>query len=235
MILRFPTGLYSRQIPQEPEDVGNITYTISNEDPATSTGNFIIFPIAEKLKKRAPKIYTDEQRRRNLGDLIYSISSGGNTIEGRSTKLFEVGQILEFTDEAPTSDVNAVDDRLEIQHNTNILDLEGLGLSAVEIQQLNVDSAALEKDLEAQLAFLLDQTADTNAAIKDLQKTINEANKALSALAVLGENDDIIAKITETLDTATTEQEAAITLKAELNLELEQTRDKLYAISELVR
>jgi hypothetical protein len=214
MILRFPTGLYSRQIPQEPEDVGNITYTISNEDPATSTGNFIIFPIAEKLKKRAPKIYTDEQRRRNLGDLIYSISSGGNTIEGRSTKLFEVGQILEFTDEAPTSDVNAVDDRLEIQHNTNI---------------------ALEKDLEAQLAFLLDQTADTNAAIKDLQKTINEANKALSALAVLGENDDIIAKITETLDTATTEQEAAITLKAELNLELEQTRDKLYAISELVR
>jgi hypothetical protein len=235
MILRFPTGLYLRQIPLEPEDVGNVTYTISNEDPATSVGNFIIFPVAEKLKKRAPKVYTDEQRRANLGDLIYSVSSGGNTVEGRNTKLFEVGQILEFTDEAPTSEIDAVGDRFEIQHNTNLLDLEGLGLTAAEIQQLNVDSAALEKELETQLTFLMDQTADTNAAIKDLQKTINEANKALSALAVLGDSEDIIAKITIKRDVALVEQQGAIALKDELNTALEQTRDKLLAISELVR
>jgi len=236
MIVRYPTGLYSRQIPLEPEDVGNITYVISNDDPATAVGNFIIFPIAERLRKRDGRVYTDEQRRAALGDLVYSISAGGSTIEGRSTKLFEVGQILEFSDVvALATDVNSISNRLELQHNTNLLDLSGLGLTAAEIQQLNIDSAAREKDLENQLAFLLDQTADTNAIIRDLQKTINEANKALAAVAVIGNNSDIVAKIVAARAAATIEQAAAMALKNELNQDLKQTRDELYSISELVR
>jgi hypothetical protein len=235
MIIRFPTGLYKTQIPQSPSDEGNVTYTISTEDPASSAENFIIFPIAEQLKTRSSRVYTDEQRRARLGDLVYSISSGGSTVEGRNTKLFEVGQILEFTDESTTSGLDSVQKTLEIQHNTNLLDLEGLGLTEDEMEQLGKNSSALQKQLERQLSELKNQITDNNAAIKDLQKTINEANKALSALAVLGGNEDLVAKVTTTRDEAQIDQNLLIDETTLLNTLASQTRDKLYAISELVR
>lgn len=236
MIIRYPTGLYSKQIPQDPEDAGNVTFTISNEEPDIAAGNFIIYPIAEKLRKRSSRSYTDEQRRKNLGDLVYTVSTGGNTIEGRSTKLFEIGQILEFTDiEQESSDLNAVSDKLEIQHNTNVLDLSGLGLSEAEIAIISTNSAAVEKELENQLTALLDQIADTNAMITDTQKTINEANKAISALSVLGNSDDIIKKIEDKRNAAIVEQSTLMNEKDSLNQQLTQVRDQIYAISQLVR
>jgi len=236
VIIRYPTGLYSKQIPQDPEDAGNVTFTISNEEPDIAAGNFIIYPIAEKLRKRSSRSYTDEQRRKNLGDLVYTVSTGGNTIEGRSTKLFEIGQILEFTDiEQESSDLNAVSDKLEIQHNTNVLDLSGLGLSEAEIAIISTNSAAVEKELENQLTALLDQIADTNAMITDTQKTINEANKAISALSVLGNSDDIIKKIEDKRNAAIVEQSTLMNEKDSLNQQLTQVRDQIYAISQLVR
>jgi methyl-accepting chemotaxis protein len=235
MIIRFPTGLYERQIPQEPDDVGNVTYTISNEDPLTSTGDFIIFPIAERLRKRSNRVYTDEERRATFKDLVYSVSSGGNTVEGRSTKLFEVGQILEFTDENLVSEITSVSDELEIQHNTNLLDLERLGLSNDEISQVSTDSAKTQKQLEAELTATLNRASDVDAEIKDLQKTINEANKAISALEVLGTGSGVLDKIKETMDEAKTKQQVLIEEKADINKELVSLRDQIYSISELVR
>jgi hypothetical protein len=236
MIIRYPTGLYRSQIPQDPSDSGNVTFTISNEEPATSGENFILFPVAETLRKRPDKVYSNEQRRATLGELVYSITSGGVPASGRSTKLFEVGQILEFTDETPEIvSVDAVPGRLEIQHNTNLLDLEALGLTEEEAAALMVDSAAAEEQIESQLTETQDQIAENKAVIIELQKTINEANKALDALAVLGGNEDVIEKITETKDEAQAEQtelsadtENLITLSAAL-------QNKLFAISQLVR
>jgi len=235
VIIRFPTGLYERQIPAEPEDTGNVTYVISNEDPLASTGNFIIFPIAEKLKKRSSRVYTDQERRATYRDLVYSISSGGNTIKGRSTKLFEIGQILEFTDENVASEITTVSDELEIQHNTNLLDLERLGLSDIEISLVSTNSAEIQKQLGIQLSAALDGAADVDAEIKDLQKTINEANKAISALEVLGADNSIIDKVKEKLAESESQQQALIEEKSALNTELTSLRDQIYSISELVR
>ena len=236
MIIRYPTGLYRSQIPQEPSDSGNVTFTISNEEPTTSGENFIIFPVAETLRKRPDKIYDNEQRRARLGELVYSITYGGVPASGRSTKLFEVGQILEFTDETPDIvNVDAVPNRLEIQHNTNLLDLKALGLTEEEAAALMVDSAAAEAEIESQLTETQDQIAENKAIIIELQKTINEANKALDALIVLGGNEDVVERITKTKDDATAEQTELSAETEELITLSTSLQNQLFAISQLVR
>jgi len=236
MIIRYPTGLYVDQLPKQPSDEGNVTYTISNNNPSTSQGNFIIYPVAEKLKKRSTKHYNQEERRATMGNLVYTLTSGGVSAVGRSTKLFEVGQVLEFTDEEPSvSGVDSVPNRVEIQHNTNLLDLEALGLTEAEAIQLQVDSATLKEQLEIQLTDTQNQIADNKSSIVELQKTINEANKALSAIAALGEDEDFAAKIRQTKQNAEDEQSTLIVQTNSLEALASTIEDKLLAVSQLVR
>ena len=235
MIIRYPTGLYKRQIPSEPSDVGNVTYTISNEDPAVSGESFIIFPIAERLKTRPDRIWTDEERRERLGELVYSLTFGGETKEGSSQKLFEVGQILDFTDQTPEGvSTDLVPNQMEIQHNTNILDLAGLSLSQEEINELVKDSASSMSTIEVQLTSIQNQIADNKSIIESLQKKINEANKVLDALSVL-EDEELTEKITKVRDDSITAQNLKISETNTLITESTGLRDQLLAISQLVR
>jgi hypothetical protein len=209
---------------------------VSNEDPATSGESFIILPVAEKLRKRSSRHYTDEERRATLGELVYTITSGGVPTEGRSTKLFEVGQILEFDETIESVGVNTVQNRLEIQHNTNLLDLSGLGLTDDEIDSVTTDSAQFKEELEQQLTYVQNQIADNKAEIVDLQKTINEANKALAALSAMGEDDDsVINKITETRDDAIVQRDQLSAETTNLIATSTELQDKLFAVSQLVR
>lgn len=236
MIVRYPTGLYSRQIPTSPSDVGNVTFTISNEEPSELPGDFILFPIAEQVKKRPPKVYTNQQRRVRLGDLIYTVTGGGVTSDGTNVKLFEVGQVLEFTDtEIGSTDTNIVPDRLELQHNTNLLDLESLGLSESDIISITTQSTSLEDLIEAELTTIQNSIADDKSAVTNLQKKINEANKVLSALNVMGGSEEIKAKIVKTLNDAMAEQATKIAETNDLIAQSAELRDKLLAVSQLVR
>ena len=223
-------------MPQQPSDVGNVTYTISNNDPASAAGNFIIYPVAEKLRKRSSKHYDQDQRRASLGKLVYTITTGGVSVVGKSTKLFEVGQILEFSDISPTvSDVDSVLGRIEIQHNTNLLDLEALGLTETEVNQLQNDSATYKEQLETQLTQTQNSIADNKSSIIELQKTINEANKALDAIAALGGDDDIASKIQQTKNKAALDQAALVSETAILEDLAVTIENKLFAVSQLVR
>jgi chromosome segregation ATPase len=171
-----------------------------------------------------------------LGELVYTITSGGVPTEGRSTKLFEVGQILEFDETIESIGVNTVQNRLEIQHNTNLLDLSGLGLTDSEIDSVTTDSAQFKEELEQQLTYVQNQIADGKAEIVELQKTINEANKALAALSAMGEDDDsVINKITETRDSAIAQRDQLSTEIAGLITTSTELQDKLFAVSQLVR
>jgi hypothetical protein len=235
VILRFPTGLYANQIPQDPEDTGNVTYTISNEDPLTSGEEFILFPFAEKSRSRGARVYTNDERRAALGDLVYTIDMSSAPITGTSRKLFEVGQVLEFTDEE-IADVapNLVGRDLTLQHNTNLLDLNSLGLSDNEISKIESDSMALKEQLDEQLTALMNVIEDNETEIANLQKSINEANKAMAALLVL-EDTESYQKVQQTRDQAMSNQQ---TLIATVNSQLGNSqvlRDKILAISQLVR
>jgi len=235
MIIRYPTGLYKRQIPTEPSDVGNVTFTVSNEDPTVSGESFIIFPIAERIKTRPNRVWSDEERRDRIGELVYSMTAGGESKEGNSQKLFEVGQILNFTDQIVEGvSTNVVPNRIQIQHNTNMLDLESLDLTQEEINELVKDSASSMSIIEEQLTAIQNQIADNKSIIESQQKRINEANKVLDALGVL-EDEELTSKVTKVRD----ETIAAQTLKInETNVLIAQSaslRDKLLAISQLVR
>jgi hypothetical protein len=235
MIIKYPTGLYVDQLPSKPSDVGNVTYTISNNDPSKAQDNFIIYPIAEKLRKRSPRIYNQERRRVSLGDLVYTITKGGVSSVGRSTKLFEVGQFLDFDDVSTIAMFNTTSDRLELQHNTNLLDLSGLGLTDEEITQLTNDAASFKEELEIKITATQNEIANNQSEIADLQKTINEANKALSALDALGESGDIKQRITNTKDVSITNQSVIIEETDGLITEVTTLQNKLFNVSQLVR
>jgi hypothetical protein len=236
MIIKYPTGLYERQLPQSPEEAGNVTYTISNEEPAASGESFLLFPIAEQLKRRPNPVWTDEERRARLGELVYSINKGGEAAEGNVQKLFEVGQVLEFEDEAaPEVDVDALPKTLVMQHNTNLLDFAGLDLDEDEIDELTTDSAAAKREIESQMTAIQNQIADNKAIVTDLQKKINEANKVLKALNILGDSDEIRTKVEKVLNDSTQEQQEKVAETNQLIAQSDALRDQLLSISELVR
>jgi len=100
---------------------------------------------------------------------------------------------------------------------------------------LMVDSAAAEAEIESQLTETQDQIAENKAIIIELQKTINEANKALDALIVLGGNEDVVERITKTKDDATAEQTELSAETEELITLSTSLQNQLFAISQLVR
>jgi hypothetical protein len=222
-------------LPKGPSDPGNITFTISNNDPSKIQGNFIIYPVAEKLRKRPPKTYDRERRRVSLGDLVYTITKGGVSSIGRSTKLFEVGQSLEFDDETIEANFNTPPNQLELQHNTNLLDLAGLGLTDDEINQLTNNAASFKENLEKRITVLQNNIANNQSEIIELQKTINESNKALDALNALGESDEIKDRITKTKEESEQNQTLLIDQTNTLISELTILQNKLFDVSQLVR
>lgn len=236
MIIRYPTGLYSRQIPSSPSEAGNITFTISNEEPLSLGQDFLIFPVAEQLKKRAPKAYDTNYRRSKVGDLVYTVTFGGYPIDGNSAKVFEVGQVLEFTDQVlPSVSVNVTPDKIEIQHNTNVIDLSEFGLTQDEISSVTIDAASIKDQIESQITTIQNSIADKKAQITDLQKKINEANKALSAVGIIEGSGVISEKIIQSRNIASEQQIITINEVEELNSTLTSLVNELLAVSQLVR
>lgn len=235
MIISYPTGLYKDQIPQDTSEYGDVTFIISNNTPSTSGEEFILLPLAAKLQKRSSKVWSDDQRRLSMGDLVYTISSGSSAITGSSTKLYEVGQTLEFSDEDVTEvDNNIVPRSMVIQHNTNLLDLENLGLNQAEISKIESDSAAYQKRFTDQLNALQNSIEDNKETISDLQKSINECNKAMQALQIIGDTESYNKVEASKEEFESSQQELISTVNGQIT-EAATLRDKILAVSQLVR
>lgn len=205
MIIRFPTGLYQDvgQIPIVPSDSGNVTFTISSEVPRRSNAVFLQLPIGEELRQRSPQTLSPSVRRTAFGELVYTSSEGVSTDGGSNTRLFEVGEFLEFEDPELLEEVQAtlVPDQVLIQHNTNLLDLEAAGLTEEEIRQVTEQAAARQAALRAQLADLQVEIANLESDILENQKSINETSKAIKALEKLSPApEDILIRLNSNLD-----------------------------------
>lgn len=181
MIIRFPTALYSNQLPQG-TSAGNITWTISTDNPKTSQARFIQIPLAAQLMKRPPAIFNPTQRRAAVGDLAYTLVNGETSEAGNGQPQFETGQILDFTDTdippilAPAQTPSVV----EIQHNLSVLDLESIGLSDDDINTLTQQATTKKAVLEEQLAALQSQINTTANQISENQRKINETAKTIN-------------------------------------------------------
>lgn len=188
MIIRFPTGLYADagQLPIAPADAGNVTYVISNEDPRRPQDVTVQLPLAAEIAPRPPLAYDDKTRRAQLGPLVYTFVDANQTQTGSNRKMFEVGEFIDFsTEEIALPDQTPVPSVVDIQHNTNVLDLADAGLTEDEINSLVDLSTTKKKELEDQLATVQSDISNQKIAISENQKQINEVIKIINAVRVV--------------------------------------------------
>lgn len=187
MIVKFPTGFYQEVLPKGPSDRGNVTFTVSNSDPPRTKLLFTKIPIGLARKTRPDLIYTDPERALDFSKLAHSSSRASPSVLGSNTKQFEAGQTIDFGTQGsvPTLSPMLVSPATEVRHDTNLLDLSGLGVSDDEQGDVSTAAYALYKDIADRLNATVQARTDTETALATTQKLLNEANKALASLAVM--------------------------------------------------
>jgi hypothetical protein len=245
MIIRYPTGLYADagQLPVKPADAGNVTYTISNDIPKRPTDTTLQLPLAQELAPRPPLAYSDKTRRAQLGPLVYSYVDAHQTVTGSNRKMFEVGEFLDFnSQEIDLPEQTPIPSIVDIQHNTNLLDLEDAGLSPDEINSLIDLSTTKKKELEDQLATIQSDISNQKIAITENQKQINEVVKIISAVRVVVNIPEGSTQHDPTLDQLLARQADLEAARAALITELNNLNgqstvilNSLISVSELVK
>lgn len=235
MIISYPTALYKDEIPGV-GDSGNVTWLISSTDPPRSDVNFIQLPLAETLRKRPPPEYTAHERRRRLGNLVFTLVEGAQGVAGSGKLQFEIGQIFDFdeTDDVPTATTALVPKQVDLQHNTNLLDLSSLGLTDAEIVAVTDQSEARKKVLEDEISILQSEIDDLQVAINENQKTINEANKVFDAVTIL-QDEALVKKLEQKIASLKSQRTVLIDQLNEANSAVAERYDELLSISQLVR
>lgn len=244
MIIRFPTGLYKSVLPDAGES-GNVTYTISTQDPPKTNVRITQIPPGEELQAAPDKIFDDATRRAQFGELIYTIANNSRSVPGSNVKQFELGEVLEFEVNPPTQEVQPLKSptSLEIRHDTNILDLASIGLTEAEIAELVAESEKKQSALEKEFNDKNTETKNLETDIAENQKKINETNKAIKATReVFGISDDdlsfdepIYQKLLATLATLETQRSELIARRNTIVNELKEISTSIFRVSELVR
>ena len=238
MIIAYPTGLYqdAGQLPKRPEDAGDVTFVISSEVPTRSTEITLQLPVAEELRPRDGQIYDDKERRVALGELVFTLVESSRSQPGTNKKTFSIGQFLEFDDEdIVLPDMLGVPKNVDLQHNTNLLDLEDAGLTDDEITQLQDMSVIRKKELESLLVSYRIQTSDKQVAISENQKKLNETRKLIAAVGQLPDSSSILTKLTARETALKTERDTLIDDINTLGVLVTETYNALLKVSELVR
>jgi hypothetical protein len=244
MIISAPTALYDSQLPKEPDDGGDVIFTISSNDPPRSTSTLFQLLRSEELTSLPPRTISKRERRNRLGELVFTVSIGSQNFVGSGKKSFEVGQLLDFDDvveEETVSDLLAPN-VLELQQNTNKLSLESMGLTEEEADLL-VSSA------EDQLEEALDRynnvktsISNKEAEISTNQKLINETRKAKEAAqTIFTATDDstagnmIVDKLDQKENELLGERVLLIAQLDELNSNANEIYNEILDIREVVR
>lgn len=241
MIIKFPTGLYTSQIPQSDSQAGSVAWTISTDLPAQSNARFLRLPLSEEIKKRSKPIFTEEERRAKEGDLIFTSLKSNVTKSQLGQRAFDLGEILEFTEtENDNLAVDSVPSDIIIQHNDTLLDYTIIGLTQEDINEITNQATAKKKETETQLNSVKSQIEDTKSSISDNQKKLNEVNKVLDALTKIYTPEQLLTNsiYQKLIKNKNDYIEANIILENNYNLLIAQSRilyDSLLQISNLVK
>lgn len=235
MIIRSPTGLFKTVLPTELGS-GNIIFTISNNEPPRLSTTTLQLPVASTIRSRESGI-TNQQRRLGVGELIFTITSGSKVNPGSNKKAFEIGQLLNFTDELIQSvePLNVPAD-IVIQHNNNILDLNSIGLSSNQIDELLSKSVDKFNELKILLAKLQSESSDIKVQIAENQKAINEQTKVIEVTKIVLEpTDPINVELENRLITLQSQRNALIEAQAVKNADAEDIYNQLLTVSAVVK
>jgi hypothetical protein len=240
MIIKFPTGLYRDVLPINPQDSGNITFTISNTSPPRTNLLFPKIPAGLIVRSENRPVNDLINNRKFLGDLIFSVSSTKRQIAGNNSRQFEIGQVLDFSNQETKSvEPMVVNPITEIQHNTNIFDYETLGITEAEQAIIATESLLRYDSLSTELNDLKRKRADTEVVINTQQKVINETNRTINGLAIVAETSDdvkaLVVKLTKKRDAAYAIRDQAITDANTYAIQSEDILNQLRAVAVVVK
>jgi hypothetical protein len=244
MIITAPTGLYRSVLPKSGES-GNITYTISTQEPPRTNVRATRLPVSEELEPAPDEIFNEEQRRAQFGELVLTIAEASRSNPGSNTKMFEVGEILEFEENPPEEELNDIKapSNVEIRHDTNILNLEAAGLTEEEADLLTKESERKQAQLEKDFIQKKTEIDDIDTEIRENQKGLNETNKTIRATREvfdIPENDldndnAIYQKLLRNLANLEVQRDLLISERNKAGAEAEEIYRSIIRISELVR
>lgn len=244
MIIRYPTGLYVNVLPQTPDAGGNVTFTISNSPPPRTN---LIFPkippgvVDRQRTSRNPDIL---RRREVIGDLVFTVSQSRRNIEGSNDKVFETGQVLEFSDRTLKSlDPMLVGRKTVIQHDIVRINYEPLDISYEDQEFINNSSLVVHKNLSDQLNIVRQQRKNAEQLVVSNQKIINDSNRTINALKIIqnqtpGTDSDIgelIVKLELKKGEAFVARDAAVEAANALSAEATQIQDELRTVSTVLK
>lgn len=229
MIIRYPTALYKKVIPQSPEDRGNITYTISSTDPPQSVVNFTHIPVGVEFLKRSNPIFD----RSRFGLLLRTNISSTNVNITSDKNKFDIGDDLEFTTVNPVR-LTTIQKTNDVVHNTNYLDYAAMGLTDAEIAEIQASAETefnrISEELNAIRTYRLN--SDNNAS--EVQKEINEVTKTLKALGHLN-NPGIVAKLNLKLTELNNKLNSYIAESQDYSDQYDKLSVKFREISQLIK
>ena len=230
--------MYLPVLPKAPEDRGNITFTISSTNPPRPT--VFISPLfrTEDLRPIPDRVFDTKQRRVELGDFVFGVSSGSQSIIGSGTKIFEVGQILDFTTEdLPVLPFLEVPDIIDVQQNTNVLDLDQLGLTNIEVADLTERSRSRFDLIMVEINTVKTQINDIKVNISANQRFINEVRKAKEAAQVVFEGSDttVVTKLSTREAQLVTERDSLSSQLTLLTVDAKAKFEELLSVKEMVR
>ena len=195
MIIHYPTALYEAILPTL-TSVGNVTFTISSNDPPR--GVTIVPPLQSSGSGKAlpSRTINSETRRAALGGLFFVVASGTAYGVSDSKKAYEVGQLLDFSDASdnpPALNTALVPVTIELQQNTNVLDLTSIGLSTDEINSLTVNARSMLDISISQFNDAQTTIQQLGNLIQDNQRSLNELYKVEAAASIVL-NDPVTMK-----------------------------------------
>jgi len=202
VIITAPTALYDSILPKAATTPGNMTFTISSNDPPRTQSFVSQLSSAADYQDLPTRVYTNKERRASLGNMIFSVSYGAKGPAGFGQKMFEVGQTLSFEDTTTDLTEVQVSNNLDLQQNLNLLNLEAMGLTTDQIARLIDSSNEQFNKLVIDLNMAFTNINNAKTAISDNQKKINETSKALDAAqtvyTLIGQGKDIVDSLTTT-------------------------------------
>ncbi len=231
MIIKYPTGFYSDELKDFIQNT-NVSYNISNNTPKKSTIIFAKIPDGVSGRKLLAKTFD----RADLGSLVATSASGNDSAITNNKRLYEIGDLIEFTDTAIVAEKTLVlSNKVNIDHNLNYLDYNGMGLTVEEQMQI---ADGIKAEFDSLSVRVNQETAALSTLKADLstyQKTKNETNKTISAINLTGNQglSNILEKLNATvisLDSLIADTTAAIKEKNNLLVSLQANLRSLGAL-----
>lgn len=238
MIIKFPTALYASVIPTV-EDVGNVSWLISSNDPPRPSAAPIPLQLGESSQPLPPRTNSPADRLVALGELVFALSFGTTREVGVGAKAFEVGELLDFEAEDGVTQIDGlnVPDVVDVQQNTNMLDLVGAGLTQDEADDLVQSAQTKFDELMNSLNDIKTTINDKKVQIQDTQRLLNEAIKATNAaIQVFGGTDNVVVtKLTNRQSELVKQRDSLVVGVNNLSAQAQTTYDDLIKIKEVVR